>query len=560
MAGILGNLFGRKQPAQGTIRASASRLTIDEFSENLVTIDELDFIGHFSKSPNGRFRLIWSDRNPEGTVGGYRTSGHGRWALLDDDRLLVSGQLERPNEGKVADSGTFILHDWLFGDGLNGRFVAYRPDGSEIVARDFAANLFTNGLSADGHFAICQTAHSPGSEDGCKLVLFDLGVGEEIVRWEPETTQWVENYEFDVPGRSVFLHHQDDERLGYRFDGTMIDREGWRTRRIARGDLFVIRDMVKELETAPSPDLLQRLFAGLEQAVAAGEIVEQARAWRLRGELNELMGEPREALEAYDRALSLDPQVGVSRRADKLRKELIPDSAKTSARKMSRFERQAERLGIEHEIVALESAGAKEWRLGPMAPWASVEEAALAHYVAQGWSGAAAEGGLILTLIKAASFPRLSPRHADTFIEALYAQNVAFDDDRFDPAGLVENVAGATLGQIERNWQVISATAGRTPAFYPRVYWEEVRGLFEELGPQRLAEIAGVFAGASYDLRAGWPDLTLWKDGEVRFVEVKAPSDSMHAKQARLITTLLLPLRLRVGLAEAMPVAAGSRQ
>lgn len=74
--------------------------------------------------------------------------------------------------------------------------------------------------------------------------------------------------------------------------------------------------------------------------------------------------------------------------------------------------------------------------------------------------------------------------------------------------------------------------------------------LFDHLGVDRLHAIAERFATASYDLRAGWPDLTLWRDGEVRFVEVKAPGDSTHASQARLTSNLLVPLGFRVGLAE----------
>lgn len=171
-----------------------------------------------------------------------------------------------------------------------------------------------------------------------------------------------------------------------------------------------------------------------------------------------------------------------------------------------------------------------------------MEDAALAHFAADGWSGAAAEGGLVLTLIKAASFARLATRNADTFIEALYHQNVAFDEDRFDPKALVDTVRRATRDQLANNWNVISATAGTTPAFYPKVTWSHVEGLFDALTNKRLAEIAAVFATAPYDLRAGWPDLTLWRDGRIMFAEVKSPTDQMHASQSRLISTVLVPL------------------
>ena len=69
-----------------------------------------------------------------------------------------------------------------------------------------------------------------------------------------------------------------------------------------------------------------------------------------------------------------------------------------------------------------------------------------------------------------------------------------------------------------------------------------VQGLFTALGAERLGDIAEIFAQCSYDLRAGWPDLTLWREGQVRFVEVKSPSDQTHASQALLISKILVPL------------------
>jgi hypothetical protein len=548
MKGLLDRLFGTTKAE--VVPAPPAQLQVREFSERLITIDALDFVGQFAKSPNGQFRLIWSDRNREGTVGGYRTEGHGRWALLEHDRLICEGPLERPQDGQVASDGTFILNDWMFGEGLKGRFVAFRRDGTVILAHDIAANLISNGLSNDGKFAICQTANAPGSPDNCLYMLFDLTTATEIARWAPETG-WADGYEFDTVARQLFLIRRDAERVGYRFDGTMIDREGWQTRRVAAGDLMIIRSLLGDAGQVRDADFVARIITGLNRAAQDNDVHVRARALRIRGELLEETGDGAAALVAYEQALALDPQVGVTRRADKLRKALSPGFA--SDRKLSKFERQAERAGIAHEVIELHAGEPKLWRHHPDDAWASVEEATLAHYVAQGWSGAAAEGGLMLTLIKAASFARLQSRNADTFIEALYAQNVAFDEDRFTRGALINACGRATATQLSRNWALIAATAGETPAFYPQVRWHHVSGLFDALGTERLAAIARLFADAPYDLRAGWPDLTLWRDREVRFVEVKAPSDSMHASQMRLIATILKPLGYQVTLAEARP-------
>ena len=547
---LLGNGAGNAKPRQPE---STHPLEIEAFSHGLVRIPALDFFGPHTVSPNGQYHLIWQDRNPEGTIGGHRYEGHGRWLLLASDGVkLGSGRLERPQDGHVADDGTFILSDWMFGDGLKSRLLAFRSDGRKLLERAFTANMASSGLSKDGRFAICQTANAPGSPDSCRYFLFDLEREEEVASWEQETG-WADGYEFDVASRCVFLGTSGADRVAYDFEGEMVDREGWLTRRISAGDLGAIKAALDVAENTPSVELRDALLAGLDVAAQSDDVWSQAKALRLRGEIHEHAGEVDQAIDAYEQALAIDPQVGVARRLGKLQRATQPVGGEGKAAKTSRFEKQALRLGIGHEVVTLEKGGNKQWRSNGAAVMSTVEEAALGHYRAEGWEGAAAEGGLILTLIKAASFKPLARRNADTFVEALYAQNVAFQEDRFETARLIDCVARSTLDQIIANWKVIAATAGDTPAFYPAVRKEDVLGLYENLGAQRLAEITEVFATAPYDLRAGWPDLTLWKETEVRFVEVKAPGDSMHAKQARLISTLLLPLGFDIALAEVRP-------
>jgi len=62
--------------------------------------------------------------------------------------------MARPNDGKVADNGTFIFNDWGFGDGLKGTFRAFDSLGQNLIVRRFRANLLNNGISFDGRFAV----------------------------------------------------------------------------------------------------------------------------------------------------------------------------------------------------------------------------------------------------------------------------------------------------------------------------------------------------------------------------------------------------------------------
>jgi hypothetical protein len=134
MTGFFQRLFSKREAAHKTSPLPlAGRLEIEEFGHNLVSIDALDFIGHQAVSPSKRYRLIWADRTPDGSRGGNRSEGNGSWSLLLDDRIVTTGSLERPQEGSVADNGTVILHDWMFGEGLKGRSVAFTPN--DLVSR-----------------------------------------------------------------------------------------------------------------------------------------------------------------------------------------------------------------------------------------------------------------------------------------------------------------------------------------------------------------------------------------------------------------------------------------
>lgn len=538
--GEQGGTLAPQAPTQASAPMSAS---LDTYCDRIAQIDELDLMGPYVRSPDGRLVLVC------GTIIGSGNGGRreGGYAVFEDKRLIASGTAERPQEGRIADNGVFIFNDWLHNDALCGRFMAFSATGETLIARHFDANLFGNGLSADGRYAICQTARAPGSPDSNIVAAFDLIDKRELARWQPECGS-ARDFEFDSAAGTVDLLSNDGERETYDLaTGELQDREAWRLRRIARGDLRVIGAIVHDPADI-TPELLDRIRQGLRVAQSPASGWSAARAHRLEGELMERLGKPGEALTAYEQALLIDPQVGVAKRATALRRAAA-DPSQPPTPKKNRFEQQAARLGVRHEQITLRKGELKTWRHLETDPFTPVEIAALAHYERDGWSGCAAEGGLILTLIKAASFPKLAPRHADTFVEALYHQNAAWPE-QFDPGELVANVAASDLSRITRNWALISATAGQSPAYYPRVGWNHVEQLYAALGAARLAEIAKVFATASYDLRAGWPDLTLWRGDEIRFVEVKSPSDQMHASQARLISTLLVPLGFDTILAE----------
>ncbi len=223
----------------------------------------------------------------------------------------------------------------------------------------------------------------------------------------------------------------------------------------------------------------------------------------------------------------------------------------------------AAKLDIPYEEVQLRRGSqANSWVSPKDGRHISVEEAVLDKFRLDGWRGYSGEGGLILNLIKAMSFNRLSPRNRATYIEALYAQNVAFAEDLFAPEAMLAQVAAANRRMVEANFDVmvsrqnliiqyegISSTSSTSMLdYFPGLErWMFVE-LLEVAGNMLMHSIARTFATAPYNFRRGWPDITMWRGGELRFVEVKAPGDKLRDSQKTIVTEFAKPLGLRFSL------------
>jgi len=291
------------------------RIKLPAHARRIVSVPELDFVGERIASPDGRYTLLWHDRRwTDGTV------SDGRYVLIDGDAVILEGRMERPQDGKVARDGTFILNDWRDSGSLSGTFRAFRSDGSVILARSYSANLLNNGLSPDGGLAVCQTANAPGSPDSSVLSVFDLAAGAEIATWTAESG-WADAYEFPEGGKRIRMVRRDRPALAYALAGDFIDRRLWLRDEVGRGTLYVMRKALAEGEasTGVSHDALR---AGVARALQDEDQRFVADAWRLLGEIEEAAGDPAAALAAYDRALKANPKIGVAKRAATLRKSL----------------------------------------------------------------------------------------------------------------------------------------------------------------------------------------------------------------------------------------------
>lgn len=290
---------------------------VSGFGGDFITIRSHDFYGLASRSPNGRYTIGWLDGGPD-------QSRRGRWLFLDGETVAAKGNMARPNHGKVADTGVFILNDWGAIETLSGTLKAFSPDGKAFFTRKFKANLLNNGLSPDGRWAVCQTANSD-HEDSGKLFVFDLAKGLELCSWVAESG-WANGYVIAPDGQTLTLTYAQGGAFRYSIHGEFLDRTLWLSAGLQKGDLYMVRRLLDEAGDRPSPELIQLLLPAIELGMntihsTQGKV--RAFALKMRGQCYEAIAEPRKALEAYTEALALEPKVGVKRRADQLRK-IVP--------------------------------------------------------------------------------------------------------------------------------------------------------------------------------------------------------------------------------------------
>lgn len=299
----------------------------DLVTKSMARVRGLDLFGPFARSPNGRFALVWSDAGPGGGRGGFRHSGEGRYALLHDGRVVTEGRMERPNHGRVADNGVFLLNDWMFGEGLGGRVCAFASDGRALLAHQVEANLYNNGLSPDGDLACAQTANAP-NDDSNRLLIFDIRKGELIGKFTSEIG-WSDRYSFDAETRTVLLRQRGGGEYRFGFDGVFVDRETWLADGLVTGERMVLEALLRDAGGKVDATLARRWAEGLQRALGDKDMhpLDRARLLHLLAESHAELGDERAALAAYEAALRANPKLGVKRRIAQLQQQLASGSA-----------------------------------------------------------------------------------------------------------------------------------------------------------------------------------------------------------------------------------------
>lgn len=327
--GLLNRIFGgrKRDKARRYPRGSQAGTELT-FHGNLIRIPSVGFFGQFKKSPSGEWIVGWSDNDSEGSSGGNRESGQGRYILYNtiEKKLVLQGKLERPNSADVANNGSFSVEDWHFGSELSGTFYVFSCSGDELVRRSFSANILNSAISKNGQLAVCQTANAHSGNDGNLLVGFRIRDGDEVFATNP-FTGWAESYEFDEEGSKFGVVIKGVGTFFYDSDGTLLEQKEFDLARLRSKryeiSLTASQEIVKSDQSSPE-QVEEALNASVKaiQSGAGDSDYWKAIAWKVNGFANERLGNDEEALAAFDSALKLNSKIGVKRNANTIRKRL----------------------------------------------------------------------------------------------------------------------------------------------------------------------------------------------------------------------------------------------
>ncbi|MCJ8352014.1 VRR-NUC domain-containing protein [Moritella sp.] len=190
-----------------------------------------------------------------------------------------------------------------------------------------------------------------------------------------------------------------------------------------------------------------------------------------------------------------------------------------------KLDKQCEKLCIELQDITLEYSG-------------KPEPAVLKYFESEGYIGSYIEGAMILNILKALMLSKLSQYNyfedrSDACARYLVAQFTILKDKTDE---LVASIRQTTKKEFLHNFQEITEHPF-IKSTYPSLSITVAEALFDAIDTEVFVRLASKFSENLDAYGKGWPDLTIVKGEDVRFVEVKT-TDQLHASQLKTIPTM----------------------
>lgn len=304
-----------------------------EIGDRMLRIRKINFYGPYNRSENKVFTVGCDDSDykasfDEGKRGGFRKDGMGRVVLLIDKKIKWAKEFERPHDAKVSNEGFVALNDWLFGEGLKGKFYLVNSSGEIVLQDKFAANMMNLGITKDSKLAWTTTAASDNS-DSNQLFVYDISERKRLFK---------RNSLYGEIEKSVFrdkcIEFTTTQGIYYKFShkGELVNESEVQNQiekqKLNSNDLWAVHSIAKQkIDEYESEELDKeeclKIIQKLEELNTDVKDNSLAKTYRYKGELKLMLERKEDALSDFEKALKLNSKVGIKRKTKKLRKELF---------------------------------------------------------------------------------------------------------------------------------------------------------------------------------------------------------------------------------------------
>jgi hypothetical protein len=298
----------KKRISDGTI---ADSFKDEEFS----LMDVTGFYGFPSYSPNKKYCVSFCDGHFENDKW-----KKGNLAVLYENKLLFKKRIERPHDCKVADDGIAICCDWQNSDELAGKFLIFDKEGQIIYSHKTSANLGSASISDDSTISIFET-YGSDTTDSNKIFIVDIGAKKILKKIDRPV--YFSEVKIDPLKRLLKLKDKKGLVFELDFNGLQTNRADYENQIMQKGSVL---DKIYLFDEKPDEICFQDInyLNVLTQALNNKEACDRLRKesiYKRIGEWHLANNDTEMAIENWEKALKLNPKVGLKRKLESLKKQ-----------------------------------------------------------------------------------------------------------------------------------------------------------------------------------------------------------------------------------------------
>lgn len=311
---------GRREADSPEVKSKADVL-IQKF------VSDLNYWGEVCKSPNEKFFVHYGTNLGEEEYG-YQNGQSVTCKFLEikNSKVALITELffERPDRVVINDEGFFVVREMFNDYDKANELHGFDPTGQLLSKRKWVASIGEISLDPNTPIVAFETFKS-GSSDSEQIILFDIAADKEITRFNKPF--WCDELKL-VPAKSMIV--VSNRRFGemkFDFSGTRLNEDEYIRSLIVKGKIteavwFHEKEFDDELlfENENYVNLLLEGSNNPDFLMNYGE----DKLHRRLGEFYEFQGDFEKTLAHWEKALALNPKVGVKRRFDSIRKKLNP--------------------------------------------------------------------------------------------------------------------------------------------------------------------------------------------------------------------------------------------